>query len=431
MNRILIRGATILPMTQPEDLIEGGDILIEGKTLKYVGVRNNWPTEELEVVSAEGKIALPGFVNTHAHLAMVLMRGYADDMNLQDWLTQKIWPLEARLKGRHVYIGSLLGAMELIAAGITTFADMYFFMEEVAQAVQKSGLRASLSQGMIVSGQPSAHLVLKKGLDFAISFQGAADGRISTMLAPHACYTCPPDFLRSVRKAAERERLGVHIHVSETQKEVQDCQNEHGKTPPQLLEELGLFEVPLLAAHCIILKPSDFPILKKAKGIAHCPVSNAKIAAGIAPVRDFLKAGINVSLATDGACSNNRLDLLQEIKTAAILAKVSTGDPLSVPAFQALQMATLGGARALGLEEKIGTLEKGKEADLVLLDLDRPHLTPCFDPYSHLAYAALPSDIDSVMVQGKWLLAGRKFLTLDWKEVKASTEETLRELVGK
>lgn len=431
MNKILIRGCTILPMTHPEDLIEDGDILVEGRTLKYVGTCKDWTNEEIDIVQAKGKFALPGFINTHAHLAMVLMRGYADDMNLQDWLNKKIWPLEAKLKGRHVYIGSLLGAMELIAAGITTFADMYFFMEEVARAVQESGLRASLSQGMIVTGQLSPQLILKKGLDFAISFQGAAGGRITTMLAPHACYTCPPNFLQAIKKAAQREGLGVHIHVSETQREVNDCRKEYGKTPPQLLEELGLFEVPLLAAHCIVLEPCDFPILKKAKGIAHCPVSNMKIAAGIAPVRDLLKEGVNVSLATDGACSNNRLDLLQEIKTAAILAKVSTNDPLSVPAFQALQMATLGGAKALGLEEKIGTLEEGKEADLVLFDFDQPHLTPCFDPYSHLVYAAQASDVDSVMVQGKWLLRERKFLTLDWEEVKLKTEEVLKELLEK
>jgi 5-methylthioadenosine/S-adenosylhomocysteine deaminase len=428
MNRIVLKGISILPMTRAEDLLLEGDLLIEGDRIAYVGPPRLWP-EEVEVFQGKGKVVLPGFVNAHTHLAMVFLRGFADDMALDRWLKEKIWPMEAKLQPEYVYVFSLLGAAELIASGVTTFADMYFHMDRVAQAVEETGLRASLSQGMIAQGNLFPGEVLKRGRDFAVKFRGAAQGKITTMLAPHAPYTCPPDFLKRVREVALKEDLPVHIHLSETNKEVEDCLMEYGVTPPELLESLGLFDCSVLAAHCVVLRDQDFFILRKVKGVAHCPISNLKLASGVAPVPRLLDCGVNVALGTDGASSNNRLELLQEIKTASLLAKGVNFDPLALPAFQVLQMATLGGAKALSLEQEIGTLEVGKKADLVVFDFDAPHLQPCFDYYSHLVYSALPSDVHSVMVDGKWLYRDRRFETLDWDRVKKEALKATKELV--
>ncbi|MCR4428190.1 MAG: amidohydrolase [Caldiserica bacterium] len=428
MNRILFQGITILPMTRPQDRVERGDILVEGDRISYIGPSKEWEGD-FQVFDGEGKVALPGFVNAHTHLAMVFLRGFADDMTLDRWLREKIWPMEARLKAEHVYRFSLLGAAELISSGVTTFADMYFHMDQVARAVEETGLRASLSTGMIAQGNPFPGEVLKRGTNFALTFRGKAGGRITTMLAPHAPYTCPPDFMKKVREIALKENLPVHTHISETRKEVDDCLAEYGLTPPELLDQAGLFDCLVLAAHCVVLEDQDFPILKKLKGVAHCPVSNLKLASGVAPVKKMVDSGVNVALGTDGASSNNRLELLQEIKTASLLAKGVNFDPLALPAFQTLQMATLGGAKALCLEDQIGTLEVGKKADIVVFDFNSPHLQPCFDHYSHLVYSALPSDVHSVMVDGTWLLRERKYQTLDFEEVKEEALKATKEIV--
>lgn len=424
-----MRDITILPMTKVEDALYHGDLLVENGQILAMGETGTLESGNAEVFPGEGKVALPGFVNTHTHLAMVLLRSYADDMDLQHWLNDKIWPREAKLKPSDVYLASLLGTLELISSGTTTFADMYFYMDQVAQAVAESGLRACLCKGLIPSGADTYDASLAEGLNFALSYQGAAEGRIRTMLGPHAPYTCPPDFLRLIKTTAQRENLGLHIHLSETQKEVEDCLHDYGQTPPQLLQSLGLFDLPLLAAHCVWARPEDYPILARARGVTHCPTSNLKIAAGIAPVSDMLAAGVNVALGTDGACSNNRLEMLQEIKLTAILAKTASKNPRALPAFQALQMATLGGARALGLAAEIGSLEVGKRADISIFDFSAFHLTPCFDSYSHMAYAALPSDAHSVMVDGRWLYRERKFVRLDAEAIRMEANRAAWDLV--
>ncbi|MEI6309064.1 MAG: amidohydrolase [bacterium] len=418
MSRILLRQIALLPMTRIEDTLPCGDLLIEDGLIRAMGPSQPLEHEDgLEVYDGRGKVALPGLVNTHTHLGMVFLRGIGGDLNLQDWISREIWPREAKLTPEDLYAAGRLGALEMIASGTTCFADMYFFMDQVARAVEESGLRASLGYGMVALGPLKERTELAQGLDFATSYRGAAGGRITTMLAPHAVYTCPPAFLREVLEAAVQEGLGIHIHLSETRKEVDDCLAEHGKTPVQLVQELGLFRAPTLAAHCVWLQDEDFASLRQARGVAHCQVSNLKLASGICPTTRLLREGVNVGLGTDGASSNNRLEMLQEIKLSALVSKTDDHDPTSLPAFQALQMATLGGARALGLEEQIGVLEVGKQADIAIFDFDAPHLTPCFDPYSHLAYAALPSDVTAVMVQGRWLYKDRRFLTLEREAV--------------
>jgi 5-methylthioadenosine/S-adenosylhomocysteine deaminase len=418
MSRILLRQITVLPMTRPLDALPCGDLLIEDGLIRALGPCQPLKREDdLEIYDGRGKVALPGFVNAHTHLGMVFLRGIGGDLNLQDWISREIWPREAKLTPVDLYAAGRLGALEMIASGTTCFADMYFFMDQVARAVEESGLRASLGYGMVALGPLKERTELAQGLDFATSYRGTAGGRITTMLAPHAVYTCPPEFLHEVLEAAMQEGLGIHMHLSETRKEVEDCLAAHGKTPVGLVQGLGLFQAPTLAAHCVWLQDQDFVSLRQVRGVAHCQVSNLKLASGICPTTRLLREGVNVALGTDGASSNNRLEMLQEVKLSALVSKEDDGDPASLPAFQALQLATLGGARALGLEEQIGTLEVGKQADIAIFDFDAPHLTPCFDPYSHLAYAALPSDVTAVMVQGRWLYKDRSFLTLEREAV--------------
>jgi 5-methylthioadenosine/S-adenosylhomocysteine deaminase len=428
---ILLKDIAILPMTRAQDQVPHGDLLVREGRIAYAGVTREWPLEGLEVFDGRGKVVLPGFVNAHTHAGMTFLRGFADDMDLQHWLLDKIWPMETRLRAGDVYAFTLLAILEFIAAGVTTFTDMYWTMKEAAKAVEESGLRSALAQAMIVIGKPNPAEILAEGLRFALEYQGAAGGRVTTMLSPHAIYTCPPEFLVEVRKAAQEHGLALHIHLSETLKEVEDCRSAHGVSPPRLLANLGLFDLPVLAIHCIWPEEEDFAILKRARGVTHCPTSNLKIAAGIAPVARYLQEGVNVVLGTDGACSNNRLEMMQEIKTAALLAKTQSDNAKALPAFQVLQMATIGGARAIGLDEQIGTLEVGKQADLAIFDFDAPHLTPCFDFYSHLVYAALPSDVHSVMVGGRWLYRERRHLTLDRAEVQRQATRQVQALINR
>jgi 5-methylthioadenosine/S-adenosylhomocysteine deaminase len=435
--RILIRDCAILPMTGKGDYLPQGDIAIEGSLIRGVA-----PTGELtksgqlpadwhpeRTIEARGKVALPGLVNVHTHAAMTLLRGYADDMALMPWLQEKIFPAEDRLTGEDVYWGTLLANLEMLKSGTTCFADMYFFMDEVAKAVDISGIRASLSRGLVGVG-PNAEQALAEGAAFVRNWDGQAQGRITARLGPHAPYTCPVEYLKKVITRSDELGVGIHIHLAETRDEVKNIVNEHGLTPVQLMEQTGLFQRPVLAAHCVHLNDQDIKILnQRAVGVAHNPESNMKLASGVAPVPQMLQKGIAVGLGTDGAASNNNLDLLQEMRSAALLHKVFTNDPTVLPAYQALEMATWGGARALGLEQEIGRLIPGYKADLILIDLNKPHFCPRHDIVSHLVYSALASDVELVVVDGRIVVESKQVLTLNEKEIMACVEERAQRLV--
>ncbi len=369
------------------------------------------------------KLLMPGLVNAHTHLAMVLFRGYADDLPLDRWLEEAIWPAERELTAEEVYWGSLLGLAELIRSGTTAIADMYFFMDEVARAVEQSGLRALLAYGMIAPDpDPRERLEreLERGLELAERWHGKADGRIRVALGPHAPYTCTDElWQRAVELARERE-LMIHTHLAETAREVEDFRARRGLTPVEHLERLGVFEagVGVLAAHGVHLSESDICILAKYNNVAivHNPTSNMKLGSGIAPVKELLEAGVELALGTDGAASNNNLDLLEEVRLAALLQKVR-GDPTALPAAEALWLGTLGGARALGLEE-VGIIREGMKADLIVLDLDQPHLIPEYDLVSNLVYAASSRDVETVIVDGQVVMEDRKILSFDEAEAK-------------
>lgn len=383
-------------------------------------------------IDGSGLVALPGFVNAHTHAAMTLLRGYADDMVLMEWLQEKIWPIEAHLDSEDVYFGAMLACIEMIRAGVTTFADQYFFMDDTARAVRDAGIRACLSRGLIATS-PNSSEPLRENIELCKMWNGEAEGRITTMLGPHAPYTCPVDFLEKVMEVAEELGVGIHIHLSETQGEVEESKAKHcGMSPIELMDSIGLFQFQTLAAHCVHVSREDIEILSaKGVGVAHNPGSNMKIASGIAPVPAMLRAGVRVGLGTDGASSNNNLDLLEEARLAAFLHKLANNDPTVIPAGQALAMATIGGAKAMGMDSDIGSLEPGKKADVILLDVNKPHMYPKHDLTSHVIYSASASDVTTVIIDGKLVMENGVLVDVDEQEILRKAEEKAKALVAK
>jgi len=431
MEGILIKNCAVLSFGETAGVVKDGAVAIKEDRIVYAGPERGVPPDFKpgKIIDGKDHLALPGFVNCHTHAAMTLLRSYADDLPLMEWLERKIWPLEARLTPDDIYWGTLLCCLEMIKSGTTTFADMYFAMDSAARAVEKAGMRASLSRGLIGVG-PDAGSALKESEKFVGEWHGAAEGRITTMLGPHAPYTCPPEYLKRVINLAKELSVGIHIHIAETEQEVSDIKKKYGVSPVRLMKDTGLFEVPVLAAHCVHVDDEDIAILADEKvKVAHNPESNMKLASGIAPVVKMLNAGVTVGLGTDGASSNNNLDMLEEMRSAALLQKAATMDPMVLAAPQALEMATLAGARALGLED-VGEIAPGKKADIILLNLRRPHLYPRHDLMAHVVYAAQSADVETVIIDGRVVMENRRVLTLDEEEIYSEVERRAKRLVG-
>ena len=426
-NTILIKNALILKpnfenkkqsLLIKDDLIaEIADEIDEGKAGK--------------IIDAEGKILLPGLINTHTHLSMTLFRGLADDLSLDSWLNDHIWPMEANLNGDYCYIGALLGAVELIKSGTTTFSDMYFYMEDVARAVDDAGIRAVLSYGMIDFGDAEKREnEIRENLELFKACNGMADGRIKVFLGPHSPYTASEELLVKVRELADEYNMGIHIHVSETQKEINDSLEQRGIRPFEYLEKIGLLGPDVVAAHCVWLSDEEIEIIKKHDvKVSHNPCSNMKLASGVAPVSKLMEKGVCVSIGTDGASSNNNLDLIEELKTASLLQKVSTLDPKVVSSDEAIQMATIRGAEALGLDSQIGSIEVGKKADLILIDTNAANMTPdSSNITSNIVYSANGSNVDTTICNGKILMENKKLTVLDEDEIYAKARQAIKEL---
>ncbi|MGI6548968.1 MAG: amidohydrolase [Syntrophomonadales bacterium] len=427
---ILIKNCSILPMTSQDDFIDNGYLVVEGSDITAVnpGICANEGRFET-VIDATGMVAMPGLVNAHTHVAMTLMRGYGDDLPLMQWLQEKMWPIEDKLTAEDCYWGTMLGITEMIKSGTTCFADMYFNMDQVARAVEETGIRASLSQGMVGQG-PTGEAAFDRSRQL-FKLNGKAQGRLTVMLGPHAPYTCTPEYLKRVISLADELGTGIHIHLAETMTEYNDIKAQYGKTPIALMDEVGLFKRPVLAAHCVVLDDQDIDILARHKvSVVHNPESNMKLASGTARIPDMLAAGITVALGTDGASSNNNLDMIQELRTCAFLHKLSRLNPEVIPAYQALEMATVNGARALGLTD-IGMLRPGMKADLILVDFRKPHLCPRHDVAAHLVYSASGADVDTVMVNGRILMQGRQLTTIDEKMVMRQAEDTVAGLFAR
>lgn len=415
--KTLINNISIIPVAGTTQIIEKGFIVIEDNIIADMGSGEAKTAGYDLVIDGENQVVLPGFINTHTHAAMTLLRSYADDLPLMEWLETKIWPLEDKLTAEDIYWGTMLAIVEMIKSGTTTFADMYFYMDEVAKAVESSGIRACLSRGMVGVG-PQSEQAITDSINLVDKWHNQGDGRITIMLGPHAPYTCPPEYLQRVAALASELKVGIHIHVAETSGEVADTVREYGKTPVKLLQDAGLFENHVLAAHCVHLSDDDITILAESgAGIAHNPESNMKLASGIAPVPKLLAAGIPVALGTDGASSNNNLDMLQEMRTCALLHKVNSMDPTVLPAYKALEMATVNGAQALGLDNQIGKLQKGYKADMIIINLEAAHQIPRYDIVANLVYAGQASDVDTVIIDGKIVMKNRQIVTLNEAEV--------------
>ena len=429
--KTLLSPVTAVTCDEQFSVIEDAAIHIENGGITYIGPLADAPAfTPDETLGGSHLVAMPGLINTHTHAAMTLVRGYADDMLLEPWLHEKIWPYEANLRAHHVYKGTQLAAAEMIRGGTTCCVDMYFFYDEGARAFLESGMRAAPS-ATLLGFLPDAQTKIAEGIAWARAWKNAGEGRILPMLAPHSLYTCNRAQWELILEGARAHDLKITTHVSETRRENADVTAQWGASPVQALHQIGALEDPLLAAHCVYTSEADREIMANTPFfVAHNPQSNLKLGSGIAPIEDYRARGICVGLAPDGTASNNNLDMWEELRLAATLHKATTGDATMISAREALQMATIDGARCLGISDQTGSLETGKKADIVLVDFDKPHLTPRHNVVSHLVYAAGAADVDSVMVDGKWLLKRGAWQTLDVEEICATSETMARDLVA-
>jgi len=412
-----------------EELIKEGWIAIEGNRITGLGKKNTDPDKSkfTHVLEARDQIALPGLYNLHTHAAMTLLRGYADDLPLQQWLEEKIWPQEAKLESEEIYWGTKLAILEMISTGTTAFMDMYFQMDHVATAVEESGIRAVLSEGLIEANDGEEGLL--KSLEFCKRWQGKARGRIRTMLGPHAPYTCSREYLIKIGELARANNLSLHIHIAETRKEYEDFLNTYGSTPVQYLDSFGFFENRVLAAHCVYLDEKHMEIFAENDvNVAYNPGSNMKLGSGIAPVNEMLKRGINVGFGTDGTASNNNLDLIEEARMGSYLQKVNNCLPTALGLDDILKMLTINGAKALGLEDA-GRIKEGYLADLVLVNIkESSYYYPHHNNLSNLFYAGNGRDVDTVIINGSLVYKNKEFLTMVVEEIYYQVEKLRNKL---
>lgn len=431
MSRTVIKNGIFVTADAARPLVQGYMVVEDGRIAALEdGVYETDGTAGT-VVDGKGKLFMPGWVNTHCHAAMSLLRGYGDDLALQVWLQEKMWPNEAKFTAEDVKYGTLLSILEMMKGGTTTFVDMYDHMDEVAQAVEESGMRAVLTRGVIGLCPPDVQEAkLKEATRFAREWNGKAEGRITTMLAPHAPYTCPPDYIEKIVQAAHDLDLPLHTHMSETLREVEENVAQYGSRPVVHLEKLGVFSRPCLVAHGVHLTDEEIDILCRYDvRISHNPGSNLKLASGVARVPELLQAGLLVSLGTDGPASNNNLDMFEETRLAALIHKGVSGNPVAVPAAAALRMGTLDGARSVWLNDT-GSLKAGMKADFIALDADRPHFYPKSDYVSHIVYSASAGDVTDVWVDGRQTVRNGECLTLDEEKIKAEFQKRYEAIVG-
>ncbi|MCS7462514.1 amidohydrolase [Paenibacillus doosanensis] len=431
MKKTIITNGQFIIWNEQHPIVNGC-MVIEDNRITYIGTEAPLPLEQYdERIDGTNKLFMPGLVNTHCHAAMSLLRGYGDDLALQVWLQEKMWPMEGKFTAHDVRWGTELSILEMIKGGTTTFVDMYDHMNEVAQAVERSGMRAVLTRGVIGLCPPEVQdAKLKEAVQFARDWNGQANGRITTMMSPHAPYTCPPDYIEKIVQAAHDLNLPIHTHMSETAREVQDNVDQYGARPVEHLEKLGVFARPTLVAHAVHLTDEEISLLQKYDvRVSHNPGSNLKLASGVARVPELLKRGVKVSLGTDGAASNNNLDMFEEIRLAALIHKAVTGDPVAVPAEEAIRMGTLEGARSIWLDD-VGALEAGMKADFIAIDIDQAHFFPKTNYVSHVVYSASAKDVTDVWVDGKRLVKNGECLTIDEEKVLAEAQRCFERLTS-
>jgi 5-methylthioadenosine/S-adenosylhomocysteine deaminase len=425
---ILITGGTLLTLTDGVDMIGDSAVGISGGTIRFACPRAEAPASSpVETIDATGCAVLPGLVNTHTHLPMTCFRGLADDLPLMEWLQDHMFPAEAKHVNREmIYRGALLGVAEMIRSGTTTCCDSYFYESHVAQAALDAGLRIVAGQGFIDFSPPDREELRKKAAaaeKFIARWQPLSP-RVTPSLFCHSAYTCAPETLQTVKRIADEARVPFMMHLAETKGEGDIIRTRYGLSPVRYLEKLGVLGGNSAAVHCVWLDEGEMDLLASSgTGVCHCPESNMKLGSGIARIPELLERGVAVGLGTDGCASNNDLDLLLELDTMAKLHKVSTMKPTVMDAAAALRIATTGGARVLGLQHLIGSVEPGKCADLIVIDMRKPHLTPLYHLYSQIVYACGGNDVRDVIIDGKVVMRERKFLTLDVQKAMDDVRE--------
>ena len=408
---ILLKNCTVVPMTagQGEAQWYAGSVGISGNRIEFAS-EDSAAAEmflrrhaDARVIDCRDKVVMPGLVNTHCHVAMTLQRSSADDIALMEWLNDHIWPFESHQTADDIELGARLGVVEMLLGGVTSFVDMYWHEASVFEAVDGLGMRALLTASGMDSNMDECERDLERLLD-----KCAGHRRIRAGVSPHAAYSCSPDTLRRARRLCERYGLPMTMHISETQDEQRMVAERYGKTPVGLAEELGLFDVPMIAAHCIYMSDSDMAtFVRHGVSVAHNPSSNMKISSGIAPIAKMRESGIRCTIATDGPCSNNDLDMWEEMRNASFLQKVATMNPLTMPAYDILKMATADGAAAIGYAGELGIIAEGALADVIVVDMLKPHIYPLHNVVANLVYCAKASDVETVIIDGEIAVENR------------------------
>jgi 5-methylthioadenosine/S-adenosylhomocysteine deaminase len=421
---LLVRGGTVVTMDGARHIIEDGAVAVRGGKIVAVGTRAEVERRfaAREIIDATGRVVMPGLINGHTHVPMTLFRGLADDLDLNEWLTKYIFPAEAKnVTEEFVRAGARLGLAEMIRGGTTTYCDMYYFEDAIADETARAGVRGVLGETVIdfpVADNKTHEQAMAYVERFVAKWKN--NKLITPAVAPHAPYTVSEEHLRNVREFSKRTGAPVVIHVAETRKEVEDITRDHNASPVDYLARIGFLSDKVIAAHVVHVTGEEIGLLKQnGVGVVHNPQSNMKLASGVAPVPQYLKADVALGLGTDGAASNNDLSMWEEMDTAAKLHKVMSGDPKVVNALEALEMATIRGARALHLEHETGSLEVGKRADLLVVDIDDLNQLPLYNVYSQLVYATKAADVRTVVVEGRVLMRDRKLLTLDEASIKS------------
>lgn len=422
---ILIKNGSILTMDDQNSVIENGFLSICGDSISKIGSDYENERHAKKIIDANGGLILPGLLNSHTHAAMCLFRGLADDIPLMKWLNNYIFPAESKMDADFVFTGTMLACAEMIMSGTTTFCDMYLFEGEVAKAAREAGMRCLV--GEVLYDFPSPNYgPIEQGFEYTESLikNWQDDPLISIAVEPHSLFTCSPDLLTAANEMALRHNVPLILHVAETIPELKEINEKYGMGAVEHLQSLDILGPHLIAAHCVHMDEKDINIFADyGVKVVHNPESNMKLASGIAPIPEMLSKGITVGLGTDGCASNNNLDLFTEMDMAAKLHKIHCMDPTVLDAVTVLRMATIEGARALGLENITGSLEPGKKADIIVLNTNRPHLTPMYNPYSHLVYSAKGSDVSHSIINGQLIMENRKLLTMDLDMIMARARE--------
>ena len=425
---LLFKNITVIPMEEKQ-ILKNTCIGIDKGKISYIGDFKPEITAD-RVIDGNDKLLLPGFYNCHAHTPMSLLRGYASDLNLHDWLFNYIFPAEQRFAQGMTYTGALLSAAEMLSNGVIAFSDMYFMLDGIANAVYESGMKANLSNGMTAFSPEFNYYSDRSYLETEFilnNYHNKADGRIKADASIHAEFTSDERAWRQVVEFAKEYNLIMHLHLSETREENENCKQKYGVTPTQILNSNGVFDVKANAAHCVWLESADIDIIReKGVTIIHNPASNLKLSSGAAPIENYIKAGVNVALGTDGPASNNSQDVIADLKLASILQKYYNNDPTALPAYEALKLITVNGAKAQGRENESGRIALGMDADIVMLDLHNPRQAVVTDPVSSVVYSCTGRDVELTMCQGRVLYEKGEYKTIDIEKVMFDAKQAVK-----